>query len=99
MEPVSESEEEDEGLVQSPAEKARTRTASGRKVPAGAVSMFGGIGGGNPLAAALSKRRQSSVVGCCCDVVVLGMHWVTLQFLSDCQCQAHNIAIQIQFIE
>ena len=49
-----------DGLLKPPAQEGRPRTASGRKVPAGAVSMFGGVGGGNPLAAALSKRRQSS---------------------------------------
>ena len=55
--------EEDSGddtLLKPKAEPARARTASGRKVPAGAVAMFGGTGGGNPLAAALSKRRKSS---------------------------------------
>lgn len=55
-------EEDDESgnSLKPPGDVSRTRTASGRKVPAGAVSMFGTTGGGNPLASALSKRRVSS---------------------------------------
>lgn len=56
----SDSEDSESDTLKAPVGSARDRTASGRKVPAGAVSMFGNIGGGNPLAAALSKRRNSS---------------------------------------
>ena len=57
---LEEDSDDDDTLLKPKAETARARTASGRKVPAGAVAMFGGTGGGNPLAAALSKRGKSS---------------------------------------